>query len=83
MLLRGLGLNTMKTIGILCADSSDIYLAKAVYFIEQNLRKEDIIWYFPVQDMILKIKETLDMLLSQHVDSVVMIGSNFVEAKCR
>ena len=28
---RGLGLNTMNTIGILCADSSDLYLAKAVY----------------------------------------------------
>ena len=27
---RGLGLNSMKTIGILCADSSDLYLAKAV-----------------------------------------------------
>jgi LacI family transcriptional regulator len=27
---RGLGLNTMKTIGIMCIDSSDIYLANAV-----------------------------------------------------
>ena len=35
---RGLGLNSMKTIGILCADASDLYLAKAIYFIEQNLR---------------------------------------------
>ena len=34
---RGLGLNTMKTIGIMCADSSDIYLAKAVYYIERKL----------------------------------------------
>ena len=34
---RGLGLNTMKTIGILCADSSDIHLAKAVYHIERML----------------------------------------------
>lgn len=35
---RGLGLNTMRTIGIMCADSSDPYLAKAVYYIEQKLR---------------------------------------------
>ena len=35
---RGLGLNTMNTIGILCVDSSDLYLSKAVYYIEQNLR---------------------------------------------
>ena len=35
---RGLGLDTMKTIGILCADSSDLYLAKAVYYLEKFLR---------------------------------------------
>ena len=35
---RGLGLNTMKTIGIMCADSSDLYLAKAIYYIERELR---------------------------------------------
>ena len=32
---RGLGLNTMKTIGIMCIDSSDIYLANAVYSFTQ------------------------------------------------
>ena len=36
---RGLGLNTMKTIGIMCSDSSDAYLANAIYYIEQELRK--------------------------------------------
>ena len=39
---RGLGLNTMNTIGILCADSSDLYLAKAVYYIEQLLRENGV-----------------------------------------
>ena len=33
---RGLGLNTMKTIGIMCTDSSDTYLANAVYYVEQS-----------------------------------------------
>ena len=36
---RGLGLNTMHTIGILCSDSSDAFLANAVYYLEQTLRK--------------------------------------------
>ena len=36
---RGLGLNSMKTIGFMCIDSSDIYLANAVYYLEQELRK--------------------------------------------
>ncbi len=35
---RSLGLNTMKTIGIMCADSSDPWLAEAVYFLEKQLR---------------------------------------------
>ncbi|MEG0215095.1 MAG: LacI family DNA-binding transcriptional regulator, partial [Hungatella sp.] len=35
---RGLGLNTMKTIGIMCSDSSDPYLANAIYYLERELR---------------------------------------------
>ena len=33
---RGLGLNTMKTIGILCSDPSDIYVAGALSCFEKN-----------------------------------------------
>ena len=36
---RGLGLNTMNTVGILCPDSSDPYLAKSIYYLEQMLRQ--------------------------------------------
>ena len=76
---RGLGLNSMKTIGILCADASDLYLAKAIYFIEQNLRESG---YHSVlcctgYEMDSR-KDSLNLLLSQHVDSVVMVGSNFI-----
>ena len=76
---RGLGLNSMKTIGILCADASDLYLAKAIYFIEQNLRENG---YHSVlcctgYEMDSR-KDSLNLLLSQHVDSVVMVGSNFI-----
>lgn len=76
---RGLGLNSMKTIGILCADASDLYLAKAIYFIEQKLRENG---YHSVlcctgYEMDSR-KDSLNLLLSQHVDSVVMVGSNFI-----
>ena len=76
---RGLGLNSMKTIGILCADASDLYLAKAIYFIEQNLRENgyNSVLCCTGYDKEGK-KESLNLLLSQHVDSVVMIGSNFI-----
>ena len=36
---RGLGLDTMQTIGIMCSDSSDPYLAGAIYYLEQELRR--------------------------------------------
>ena len=36
---RGLGTGSMKTIGILCADVADIYLANAVSFLERELRQ--------------------------------------------
>ena len=35
---RGLGLNTMKTIGLLCPDAADDYMAKAVACLERSLR---------------------------------------------
>ncbi|MGB4661634.1 MAG: LacI family DNA-binding transcriptional regulator, partial [Mobilitalea sp.] len=38
---RGLGLNTMKTVGIMCADSSDPYVASAIFFLEQELRQNN------------------------------------------
>ena len=38
MFARGLGLNTMQTIGIMCSDSSDPYLANAIYYLERALR---------------------------------------------
>ena len=76
---RGLGLNTMNTIGILCADSSDLYLAKAVYYIEQYLRENgyNSILCCTGYDLENK-KSSLDLLLSKRVDSVVMVGSNFI-----
>ena len=32
------GLGTIQTIGIMCSDSSDPYLAHAIYYLEQGLR---------------------------------------------
>lgn len=76
---RGLGLNSMKTIGLLCADASDLYLAKAIYYIERNLRENgyNSVLCCTGYDIEAR-KESLNLLLSQHVDSVVMIGSNFI-----
>ena len=36
---RGLGLNSMHTVGIVCPDVSDVYMANAVAHLEKYLKK--------------------------------------------
>ena len=76
---RGLGLNTMKTIGIMCTDSSDTYLANAVYYVEQKLRSfgYDALLCCTGNDYINK-KKYMSLLLSKRVDGIILIGSQFV-----
>jgi len=77
---RGLGLDTMKTIGILCADSSDPYLAKAVYFIEEELRANQYDALLCCTGHNSEAKHSsLDLLLSKKVDAAVMVGSHFLD----
>lgn len=77
---RGLGLNTMKTIGIMCSDSSDTYLANAVYYLEQELRKHnyDSILCCTGQNSETK-QNYLDLLISKRVDGIILAGSQFVQ----
>lgn len=76
---RGLGLNTMKTIGIMTADSSDLYLAKAIYFIEQKLRANgyDSILCCTGYDLENKTK-CMNILINKKVDGIILVGSNFI-----
>ena len=76
---RGLGLNTMKTIGIMCADSSDLYLAKAIYYIEGMLRANgyDSILSCTGYELNNKVN-SMNLLLTKKVDGIILVGSNFV-----
>lgn len=76
---RGLGLNTMRTIGIMCADSSDLYLAKAVYYIEQKLRANgyDSLLCCTGYDLESKAS-SMNLLITKKVDGIILAGSNFV-----
>lgn len=79
---RGLGLNTMKTIGIMCADSSDIYLAKAVYYIEQLLRANGYDSILCCTGYEQKIKTaSINLLITKKVDGIILVGSNFIYDK--
>ena len=78
---RGLGLITMNTIGIMCADSSDPFLANAVYYLEQNLRKNGYDSFLCCTGYELSTKQNyLKLLLSKRVDAIILVGSNFLEA---
>ena len=76
---RGLGLNTMKTIGILCADSSDLYLAKAIYYIERKLRASGYDSILCCSGYDLETKQSaMNLLLTKKVDGIILVGSNYV-----
>ncbi len=78
---RGLGLDSMNCVGILCADSSDIYLAKAVYYIEQALRAGGYNAILACTGYSLETrKSSLNMILKQRVDCVILVGSSFIES---
>lgn len=79
---RSLGLNTMKTIGIMCSDSSDPWLAEAIYYLEKELRSngyDSILCcsgYLPETK-----KKYLELLCSKRVDAIILTGSHYIEAR--
>ncbi len=81
---RGLGLDTMRTIGIMCSDSSDPYLAGAIYYLEQGLRRHnyDAILCCTGYDLEAKQKY-FNLLRSKRVDAIILAGSKFVEMRAK
>lgn len=76
---RGMGLQSLRTIGILCADSSDLFLAKAVYYLEQELQANGYESLLCCTGYNLEIKRNyLHLILSKKVDAVILVGSNFI-----
>lgn len=76
---RGLGLNTMKTIGILCSDSSDLYIAKAVYHLERLLRANEYDSILCCSGYELEDKKKcMNLLISKKVDAIILVGSTYI-----
>ena len=76
---RGMGLHSLKTVGILCADTSDLFLAKAVYYLQQELQANDYESILCCTGFNLDIKKNyLDLILSKKVDGIILVGSNFI-----
>lgn len=77
---RGLGRGSMKTIGIMCSDSSDIYLANAIYYLETDLRKNGYNSILCCTGYDLENeKASFELLKSRQVDAVILAGSKYVE----
>lgn len=77
---RGLGRGTMETIGIMCSDASDIYLANAIYFLETALRSHGYDSILCCTGYSLENKQkSFELLRSKKVDAVILVGSKFVE----
>ena len=79
---RGMGLHSLHTIGILCADSSDLFLARAIYFLEQELQANGYESLLCCTGYNLDAKKNyVNLILSKKVDSLILVGSNFIGTK--
>lgn len=81
---RGLGLNTMKTIGLLCSFNVDSYTTQAVYFLETALRERGYYCQlsFTSADYASRVN-SIEQMCNRHVDGIILIGSTFAEDEKR
>lgn len=78
---RGLGLNTMKTVGIMCTDSSDMYISNAIFFLQRELRHNGYDSMLCCTGSALSGKQkSLDLLISKRVDAIIIVGSKFLSS---
>lgn len=77
---RGLGLNSMKMVGVMCTDITDPFYARAVGAIESLLRSNgmDTVLCCTGNELSDK-KRSLKALVDRKVDAVILIGSAFRE----
>lgn len=75
---RGLGLDSMKIVGVICTDVADIFYAHAVSMLEEGLRKHglDVMLSNTGDDTGRNGKYITDMT-AKHVDAIITIGTPF------
>lgn len=77
---RGLTLNTMHSIGIMCSDCSDAYLANAVFHLEQQLRQNGYDSILCCTGYELENKQQyMNLLTKKKVDAFILAGSSFLD----
>lgn len=77
---RGLGMNTMRTIGLLCPNAADPYLAQALTFLEHAFRRNGYNCLLSCTGRALEDRvHSVEEMESRHVDGMVLMGSTFLE----
>ena len=75
---QGLGLNTMHTVGIMVPSISDMYMANAVYYLEESLHEKGYECILSCSGFQAEQKEAhLQMLLSKKTDALILVGSTY------
>lgn len=75
---RGLGLDSMKTIGIMCPNIADNYMARAISHLEQNFHEYGYDCILGCSGHTREAKENyVKLLLSKRIDALVMVGSTY------
>ena len=76
---RGLGLGSMKTVGIICPDISDSYMSKAVSYLEGRLHEYGYDCILGCSGFTQKEKENyVNLLLSKKIDTLVLVGLSLI-----
>ena len=75
---RGLGLDSMKTVGIICPNIADSYMAKAVAYLESSLHSYGYDCILGCSGFGQEEKQNyVNMLLSKRIDTLVLVGSTY------
>jgi len=79
---KGLTTNSIRLIGVLTTDISDLYFATAIHMVEQNAKKHGYdILLSCTEPTVEDKKRHIDLLAEKRVDGIILIGSIFREAK--
>lgn len=79
---RGLSLNSMRMVGIVCADVSRPFYAQVVSLLERNLRTKGFDSMLCCSGYALEDKKkSLQLLLQKKVDAIILAGPTYNERK--
>lgn len=75
---RGLGLDSMRTVGIICPDVSDAYMACSLSFLERRLRRYGYDCILSCSGFSEEKKEqAVSLLLKKRIDALILVGSAY------